>query len=179
MSAISSSRSFWRSSSAFSSSSRLGIRRPRNRCPCLPHMFHLLRSIVEKVGESVPQCGQRLEPGTERGVAVVGQRVRALRGSGQVGLPFRDDEPVLLEPTEDAVEISNVYTLLAQNRGETLEQLVSVSRTLCQKAQERRLAEALDPGTHGPGSILAASTITRAPTMAMSMRSVHGGSLYE
>ena len=79
MSAISCSRSFWRSSSAARSSSRFGALRPRLRLWCVPHMVTSLLSAFEKVCEAVAKLLDGLEPRREQVVACVGQRVGALR----------------------------------------------------------------------------------------------------
>src|SRR5437667_12226376 len=113
MSAISCSRSFCRSSSIRSSSSRLGARHLHIRFRCLPHMFtSFLSCSIEEERDAVPQRLERYEPRVECSPAVRGELVRSLRGARKVGAPLGPDEAVLLECPERPVHVSDVDALV-------------------------------------------------------------------
>ena len=77
----------------------------------------------------------------------VGQLVGALGRAGDGLVPLAADEALLLEAAEDAVEVADVDALLAEHRGQPLEQVVAVSRALAEQEQQRGDLEALDPPT--------------------------------
>jgi hypothetical protein len=72
----------------------------------------LLREF-EKCGQPTSQLVERGEPRGEEVVTVVGEGVRALRRSGELGTPLRGDEPVLLERAQSAIEVSDVDAIVA------------------------------------------------------------------
>src|SRR5215211_2582927 len=150
-SAISCSRSRWRSSSRRIHSSRLGKRRrPRRWCLC-PHMCSPPFLVaLEKRPDRPLRAAQRLGPRVEDAAALVGELVGALRGAGQLVAPLGGDEALLLEGAQEAVEIADVHAALRPQLREPLEQLVAVQRPLAQEQQQRRLDEALDPGLDVP-----------------------------
>ena len=155
MSAISCSRSFCRSSRDRSRSSRLGMRRCRILRWCFLHMVitSFRSSVVEKRGQSVAKLSERVEPGAEHGVAGRRQGVRALRRARKVFLPLRGHEPLVLERAKGSVDVADVHTLIADEVRQRLEELVAVRRTCGDEEQQRRLAEALDPGAYLPAPV--------------------------
>ena len=56
-------------------------------------------------------------------------------------------EALLLEAAEDAVEVADVDPLVAEHRGQPLEQVVAVGGALAEQQQQRGDLEALDPPT--------------------------------
>src|SRR4249920_2692268 len=159
MSAISCSRSFWRSSSAFRSSSRFGARRPCLRLWCLPHMVTSLLSTIEKIGESVAQPLDGLEPRRKHVVTLLRQGVRALRRTGQIGAPLGGDEPLVLEGAQCPVQVPDVDPILAGELGQRLEKLVTMCRPAREQEEKRRLAEALHARTNLPLALLVAVAV--------------------
>src|SRR5437899_2727669 len=150
-SAISCSRSRWYSSSLRSHSSRLGKRRCRRpkprwcpcRCMCSPPLFVSLQELADRC----LRLSESLRPAVEQAPALGGELVGALGRPGQVGAPLRADEPFVLEPTQEPVEVADVDSPLPELRN-PLEQLVAVQRALAQEQQQRRLDEPLDPRAH-------------------------------
>src|SRR2546421_5459598 len=152
-SAISCSRSRWYSSSLRSHSSRLGKRRCRRpkprwcpcRCMCSPPLFVSLQELADRC----LRFSEGLRPTVEQAPALRRELVRALGGARQVRAPLRADEPFVLEPAQEPVEVADVDSPLAELRN-PFEQLVAVRRAPAQEQEERRLDEALDARAHVP-----------------------------
>jgi hypothetical protein len=80
--------------------------------------------------------------------------VGALGRPGEVGAPLGGDDPLLLERTQDAVEVADVHTdVLPRHLRHALDELVAVHGPLAQEEQERRLDEALDARPDGPVAV--------------------------
>ena len=131
-------------------------------------------STIEETGETVSELLERAEPGREHLAAVVGQRVRPLRRSRQLGAPLGGDDPVLLQRTERPVEISHIDAIVSGERRQQLEELVAVRGPIGEQEEERRLAETLDAGADLPGTALVADAIPRTGSSPSTM---HGASI--
>src|SRR5439155_14361913 len=81
-------------------------------------------------------------------------RVAALRGTGGGVVPLRGDEPLLLEPAQEPVEVPHLDACLARQLRQALEQVVAVRRMLAQEEQQRRLGEPLDPSEDAPAAVV-------------------------
>ena len=99
---------------------------------------------LEKAVDPVAGLGERGSPPFERLAAALGQLIRALGGAGQGVVPLAPNEALLLERSQDAVEIADIDPLLADQLGQAVEQVVPVGRALAKEQQERRHLEALD-----------------------------------
>ena len=104
----------------------------------------------EKAVDAGAGVRERGGPALERLAAFVGQLVRALGGAGKALVPLARDEPLLLERTQDAVEVANVDAFLSDHGRKPFEQVVAVSGAFAQEEQNRRDLKALDPTAPAP-----------------------------
>ena len=131
-------------------------------------------STIEERGEPVSELLERAEPGREQLAAILGQCVRPLRRSRQLGAPLGGDDPVLFEGAERSVEISDVDAVVSGELRKQLEELVAVRRPVGEQEEERRLAETLDARAYLPDAALVADAVPRA---CPSSSTVHGASI--
>src|SRR5262245_34770135 len=173
MSAISCSRSFCRSSSAFRSSSRLGARRPHRCLWCRLHMVTSFLCPIEKRGQVVPELRKSGAPGREQLVALVRKRVGALRRAWQLGAPLGGHEALVFKRAQGPVEVADVDALVTRQLGQPFDELVAVRRPSREERKERRLAEAFDPCPDLPAALAERSVPGALASAAM----VHAGSI--
>src|SRR5262245_53609308 len=128
---------------------------------------------VEEHRETVAQLLDRSKPRRKDGVALGGQGVRPFRRARELGLPLGRDEPFVLERAQRPVQVPDVDALLARELGETLDQLVAVSRPSGERDEQSRLAEAFDASADLPLARLAARAVASTnPVATVHRRSI-------
>jgi len=145
-----------------------------------------VRARVERFGEPAlllllaggPTHGYELlegpHPRSENVSAVVGQRVRALRGAGQLRAPLRDDEPFVLERAKHSIDVADVDAFVSGELRQAFEELVAVRRAGGKQKEQRRLAEAFHSRADLPLAALTAGPVSRAKSSA----AMHAAPLY-
>ena len=119
-------------------------------------MAHMFTSLSQRArgtrrsGSLTPHRGQRpsaceeLPPG-------IGDRVRAARGPGQLGVRGGDDDPVSFQRAEEAGRDSRSSTLSEpSSAGSRSSIYVPVGRPVGQDDEERGLGQPANPGVHDP-----------------------------
>src|SRR5262249_53316694 len=101
----------------------------------------------------VAELRERAAPGREQLVALVGERVGALRRAWQLGAPLGGHEALVFERAQGAVEVPDVNALVTRQLGQSFDELVAVRRSSREEREERRLAEALDPCPDLPAAL--------------------------
>jgi hypothetical protein len=117
---------------------------------------------VEKRGQLVPKCLERIEPRREDGVSLRCERVRPLRRTWEVAAPLGHDELLVLECPKRAVDVPHVDALVADKSRKALEELVPVGRAVTEKQEQSGLAEPLDTRVNLPASVLKPAAVAAA-----------------
>ena len=99
----------------------------------------------EQRADSLASGSKRRHPGSEQGGALAGELVDALLGPGGLLAPGRGDKTLLLEGTQQPVEVAEVDPTLVEQLLEPVGELVAVALALGQQEQHGRLGESLDP----------------------------------
>jgi hypothetical protein len=83
--------------------------------------------------------------------------ITSFRGTRRALVPLGGDETLVLERTQQPVEVAHLDALLAGELGQALKQVVAVGRPLAQEKEKRGLGEPFDAREDVPASAVVPS----------------------